>query len=226
MTDVPLEHHEECACVCKDDSDWPQTCVTAANGSMRMLEMNLCRCSYLIHYHWKLTRFSFYPDVLLLIGWSRTDWNLINLPNGFDCCGIPIECSESILERPKKNHWSRSGPLPMSSEDYFLPFFWDKNTEAFAPFLPEVFFKVQSVWADTVMKNGSFFVQVLFYIYKWAGSSCLALLPWLLYYYHQGKERWFLAVSFCSPLVLPQFVCGSVQTQYSWNVTLMRLHYV
>lgn len=102
MTDVPLEHHEECACVCKDDSDWPQTCVTAANGSMRMLEMNLCRCSYLIHYHWKLTRFSFYPDVLLLIGWSRTDWNLINLPNGFDCCGIPIECSESILERPKK----------------------------------------------------------------------------------------------------------------------------
>lgn len=69
-----------------------------------MLEMNLCRCSYLIHYHWKLTRFSFYPDVLLLIGWSRTDWNLINLPNGFDCCGIPIECSESILERPKNKN--------------------------------------------------------------------------------------------------------------------------
>lgn len=66
--------------------------------------MNLCRCYsvlYLIHFHWKLTRFSFNPAVLSLIGLSRTDWNLINLLNGFDCCGIPIVCSECILERQK-----------------------------------------------------------------------------------------------------------------------------
>ena len=32
MTDVPLEHHEECACVCSDDWDWPHTRVAAATG--------------------------------------------------------------------------------------------------------------------------------------------------------------------------------------------------
>lgn len=72
--------------------------------SRRMFEMNLrCRCDalYLIHFHWKLTRFSLYPVVLSLIGLSRTDWNLINLLNGFDCCGMPIVCSECILERQK-----------------------------------------------------------------------------------------------------------------------------
>lgn len=35
LTDVPLEHHEECACVCKDDSDWPPTDVMIATRMTR-----------------------------------------------------------------------------------------------------------------------------------------------------------------------------------------------
>lgn len=61
----------------------------------------------------------------------------------------------------------------MCSEDYILLLLRDKNIGAFAPLLLEVFFIVQPAWADNVMENGSFFVQVLFYVYKWAGSSCL-----------------------------------------------------
>lgn len=36
------------------------------------------------------------------------------------------------------------------------------------------FFKVLPAWAETAMENGIFFVQV-FYVCKWAGSSCLTL---------------------------------------------------
>lgn len=53
----------------------------------------------------------------------------------------------------------------MCSEDYFLQL-TDKNIEVFLPRLLEVSFKVQPTWADSVMENGSFFVQVLFYVYK------------------------------------------------------------
>lgn len=42
LTDVSLEHHEECACVCKDDLDWPPTGVVVEWRGM--LTLNLCLC--------------------------------------------------------------------------------------------------------------------------------------------------------------------------------------
>lgn len=92
LTDVSLEHHEECACVCKDDWDWPPTVVgvVAARNTRDVNTEPLPL--YLIHFHWKLTRPPtplFYPAVLRLTGLSRSDWNLVNLI-GSDCCGIPI----------------------------------------------------------------------------------------------------------------------------------------
>lgn len=226
MTDVPLEHHEECACVCKDDSDWPQTCVIAANGSIRDVRNE------------PLPLFLSPPlpleanKILLLSCCPFTNWMKQNrLESNKSSKWIWLLWNTNRVlwvhfRKAQKNHWSRSGPLPLGSEDYFLPFFWDKNTEAFVPFLPEVFFKVQSVWADTVMKNGSFFVQVLFYVYKWAGSSCLAPSAPLLLPSRQRKvvfRSCFLLLPSC---FTTEFVCGTVQPQYSWNVSLMRLHYV
>lgn len=140
--------------------------------------MNLCRCCsilFLIHSHWKLTRFSIYPVVLSLIGLSRTDWNLINLLNGFDCCGIPIVCSECILERRKDTGADVDGYLCALRTVFFCSSQIRTLRHFFCLFVLRSFFKVQPAWADTVMENGSFFVQVVFFVYKWAGSSCLTL---------------------------------------------------
>lgn len=65
-------------------------------------------------------------------------------------------------------------------------------------FLRCFFFKVQPAWADSVMENGSFFVQVLFLtVYKWAGINHLAPSPPLLLPSSQWKvpfhEQFFFA---------------------------------
>lgn len=78
-----------------------------------------------------------------------------------NCCGIPIVCSECILERQK---FTGADLDYYCSVDYFLQL-RDKNIEVFLPLL-ELSFKVQPAWADSVMENGSFFVQVLFYVNK------------------------------------------------------------
>lgn len=165
--------------------------------------MNLrhcCNVLYLIHFHWELTRFSFYPVVLSLIGWSRTDWNLINLTEWIWLLWntntvLWVHCRET------KIHWSRSGLLPMCSEDNFLQPLRDKNCFwHWGIFVSSSwgFFKVQPAWVDSVMENGSFFVQVLFfYVYKWAGSSRLAPSALLLLPSRQRKvlfhEQFFFA---------------------------------
>lgn len=94
----------------------------------------------------------------------------------------------------------------MCSEDYFLQLLEDESIGAFLSLLPEVFFKVQSVWADSVTENGSFFVQVLFMSISELAPA--ALLPWLLYYYHQGKEKVLFKSRF--PFLLSCFTTDSI----------------
>lgn len=127
MTDVPLEHHEECACVCKDDSDWPPTCVIAANGSIRDVRNEPLPLS-LSH------PLPLEANKILLLSWCPfTNWMKQNrLESNKSSKWIWLLWNTNRVlwvhfRKAKKNHWSRSGPLPMSSEDYFLPFFWDKN---------------------------------------------------------------------------------------------------
>lgn len=186
--------------------------------------MNLCRCCnalYLILFHWELTRLSLYPVVLSLIGWSRTDWNLINLPNGFDCCGIPIVCSECVLER--QNSLEQIWTIPYMLWRLFSSAqLIDKNIEVFLHLL-EVSFKVQPAWADSVMENGSFFVQVLFYVYKRAGSSCLTPSALLLLPPRQGKVIFHEQFSFAALLFHHGF---NPQPWYCWHALLLRLYYV
>lgn len=126
--------------------------------------MNLSHCYnvlYLIHFYWKLTRFSLYPAVLSLIGLSRTDWNLINLLNGSDCCRILTVCSECILERQKNTG---------ADLDYYLCalktiFFCSSELRALWQSSTSVGWYCHGKW--------ELLCSSAFYVYKWAGSSCL-----------------------------------------------------
>lgn len=188
--------------------------------------MNLCRCCnvlYLIHFHWKLTRFSLYPVVLSLIGLSGTDWNLINLLNGFDCCGIPIVCSECILQRQKD-----TGALL----DYYLCalktiFFCSSEIRTlrhFFLFFLRSFLKFNQNGLILSWKMGASLFKYRLCLYmNWLQ---LPYSPLHLYYYLQGKERCFFMSSF--PFLFSCFttdlICG--KTQHRWNALLIRLYYV
>lgn len=160
--------------------------------------MNLCHCCnvlYLIHFHWKLTRFSLYPVVLLLIGLSRTDWNLINLLNGFDCCGIPIVALSAFQKDKKSLEQIWTIIVPMCSEDYIFLLLRDKNIEAVLPLLLEVFFlKFSQRGLILSWKMGASLFKYFFMSISELAPA--ALLPLPLYYYHQGKERCFFKSSF------------------------------
>lgn len=218
MTDVPLEHHEECACVCKDDSDWPQTCVTAASGSTRDVRNEA------------LPLFLSHPLLL--------EANKIPL---LSCCPFTNWMKQNRLESNKSSKWiwllwntnrvlwvhfteAKKKKITGADLDHYL---WALKTIFFHSseirtlghlclFFLRSFFTVQSVWADTVMKNGSFFVQVLFYVYKWAGSSRTHSLGSSIITIKAKKGGFLGAVFFCSPSCFnTDLICGNVQPQYS-----------
>ena len=127
MTDVPLEHHEECACVCSDDWDWPHTRVAAATGITQHVKKwtsatvaTLCASSTSAgELQQDFPPLSYCP----LANWMEQNKLESN------------KTSESIrllwnTNRETQIHWSRSGLLPMCPEDYFPQLLWDKSIEA------------------------------------------------------------------------------------------------
>lgn len=200
MTDVPLEHHEECSCVCKDDWDWPPTDVIAVtrvtqdviNEPLPLLQRSashpLPPGANRIHL------FTCCP----FANWIKQNRLESNRsPEWIWRRGIPIVCSECIFRKTKYTG---------ADFDYYLGalktiLFCSSELKALrhlsSPLLLGVFFiKVLPAWADTVMENGSFFVQVLFISVSEPASA--ARLPLPLHEYHQGKER-CIRSSFPSP---------------------------
>lgn len=194
LTDVSLEHHEECACVCKDDWDWPPTGVVVATRNTRDVNTEPLPL-YLTHFHWKLTRSPPPPPLPCCpsSNWikqkrleSRESDRIRLLWN---TNSVALSAFLFLKTGKKENHWSRFWWLSLCSEDYIVLLLWVKNTEVFLALFPEAFFKVLPAWAGTVMENGGFFVQrfwffhayihiYTYYIYvcEWAGCSCLTPL--------------------------------------------------
>lgn len=128
----------------------------------------------------------------MLIGLSRTDWNLISLLNGCDCCGIPIVCSECIV------HFTKRENNTGADLDYYLCalktlFFCSSELGTFLSL--RSFFRVYQRGLILSWNMGA----SLFKCYKWAGSSWLTppvppLIP--------SRQRKVLLKQFPFPLSL------------------------
>lgn len=135
LTDVPLEHHEECACVCKDDSDWPWTCVIAATRTtqdVRNEPLPLLHCS--VSHPFPLGA----NKILPLSCCPFTNWikqNRLESNKSPEWIGLlrDTKCVLWVHLRETKSHWSSFGLLPGSSEGYTLQCLRDKNTMMFFP---------------------------------------------------------------------------------------------
>lgn len=145
-----------------------------------------------------------------LIGWSRTDWNLINLPNGFDCCGIPIVCSVCILERQK---------FTGADLDYYL---YALKTSSFSSseirtlrhlclFFLRSFLKFSQRGLIVSWKMGASLFK--YFLISKSELAPAALLPLLFCYYHQDRERYFFHEQFSLPpsCFAADLICGEMQ---------------
>lgn len=181
LTDVPLEHHEECACVCKDDWDWPPTGVTVATRMTRDVKnepLPLLQCSVSHPLPLEANKIPSLP-CCPFANWikqkrlesheSERIWLLWNTNS--------VALSAFYLRKTKKKkHWSRFWLLSLCSEDYIVLLLWVKNTEVFLALLPEAFLKFCQHRLKLSWKMEAPLFKVFFCVCKWAGSSCLTPL--------------------------------------------------